>query len=73
MSEAIRKAIEYCKGQDRLAKACGVKQQSVAKWLKGAKMDTKYIERIIKATNGKVTAEEIRPDVDWAVIKGESL
>nr|DAN41974.1 MAG TPA: putative antitoxin of bacterial toxin-antitoxin system, YdaS/YdaT [Caudoviricetes sp.] len=32
-------------------------------------MDVKYIPAIIKATEGKVRAEDLRPDVDWAVIR----
>lgn len=73
MSRAIKKAVEICGNQALLAKACGVSQPTVFKWLNGALLDVKYIPSIISATNGKVTAEEIRPDVDWAVIKGECL
>ncbi|AUK49435.1 helix-turn-helix domain-containing protein [Pasteurella multocida] len=66
----IKRVIKICGNQKSLASICGVSQQAVNKWAKGGKMDVKYIPAIIKATNGKVTAEEIRPDVDWAVIKG---
>lgn len=32
-------------------------------------MDVKYIPSLIKATNGEVTPEDLRPDVDWEVIR----
>ena len=32
-------------------------------------MDVKHIPAIIKATNGAVKPEDLRSDVDWAVIR----
>lgn len=69
MNIFIVKAIEKAGGQSALAKKCGVSQPTVNQWLKGGKMDVKYIPAIIKATEGKVRAEDLRPDVDWAVIR----
>ncbi len=69
MNKAIEKAISGIGSQQILAKECGVSQQTVSLWLKGGKMDVKYIPAIIKATEGKVRAEDLRPDVDWAVIR----
>ena len=69
MSEGIRTAIQICGSQALVAKACGVSQPTVFKWLSGGKMDVKHIPEIIKATEGKVRAEDLRPDVDWAVIR----
>ncbi|AXP41825.1 TPA: helix-turn-helix domain-containing protein [Haemophilus influenzae] len=69
MSEYVNKAIEICGSQSALARACGVSQPTVNLWLNGGKMDVKYIPAIIKATEGKVRAEDLRPDVDWAVIR----
>ena len=69
MNKAIEKAISGIGSQQILAKQCGVSQQTVSLWLNGGKMDVKYIPTIIKATEGKVRAEDLRPDVDWAVIR----
>lgn len=69
MNKAIEKAISGIGSQQILAKECGVSQQTVSLWLNGGKMDVKYIPAIIKATEGKVRAEDLRPDVDWAVIR----
>nr|DAY23691.1 MAG TPA: Putative antitoxin of bacterial toxin-antitoxin system, YdaS/YdaT [Caudoviricetes sp.] len=69
MNKAIEKAVSSIGSQQILAKECGVSQQTVSLWLNGAKMDVKYIPAIIKATNGAVKPEDLRPDVDWAVIR----
>jgi len=69
MNKAIEKAISGIGSQQILAKQCGVSQHTVSLWLNGGKMDVKYIPAIIKATEGKVRAEDLRPDVDWAVIR----
>ena len=65
----ILKAVNLCKGQSALARTCGVSQAAVGKWLNGAKMDVKYVESIVRATNGEIKPEDLRPDVDWAVIR----
>ncbi len=69
MNKSIVRAIEFTGGQSALAKHCGVSQPTVNQWLNGGKMDVKYIPAIIKATNGAVKPEDLRPDVDWAVIR----
>ena len=69
MNEKVKKATEICGSQSALARICGVSQPTVNGWLNGADMDVKYIPAIIKATNGAVKPEDLRPDVDWAVIR----
>ena len=64
----IKQAVAICNGQSSLARACGVSQTAVLKWLCGGKMEVKYIPAIIKATKGEVRAEDLRPDVDWETI-----
>lgn len=65
----ISTAIIICNGQSALARACGVSQAAVGKWLDGAKMDVAHVSSIVKATNGAVKPEDLRPDVDWKTIK----
>lgn len=65
----IKQAVALCNGQSSLARACGVSQAAVGKWLNGAKMDVAHVSSIVKATNGAVKPEDLRPDVDWAVIR----
>lgn len=61
---AIKKAISIIGSQTKLAKACGVTQTSVWKWLNNkTAVSPKIVPLIVKATNGLVKANEIRPDL----------
>lgn len=69
MNLGVKAAIEICGSQAVVAKACGISQPTVFKWLGGAKMDVAHVSSIVKATNGEVKPQELRPDVDWETIK----
>ena len=69
MNLGVKAAIEICGSQAVVAKACGISQPTVFKWLGGAKMDVAHVSSIVKATNGAVKPEDLRPDVDWAVMR----
>lgn len=54
-----------------LARALGVTQGAVHQWASG--MTRVAVERCIaieRATDRAVTCEELRPDVDWAFLRG---
>ncbi len=68
MNNAVIKAIKIVGGQSALAKICGATQPTVNQWKNGGKMDVRYVAKIIQATNGAVTAQELRPDVEWSAI-----
>jgi Putative antitoxin of bacterial toxin-antitoxin system, YdaS/YdaT/HNH endonuclease len=59
----INKAIEITGSQSALAHLCGVKQPSVANWLRRNKVSAKVAIAIECATKGQVTREELRPDI----------
>jgi DNA-binding transcriptional regulator YdaS (Cro superfamily) len=62
--DAILKAKQLFKTQEEMAKACGVSQNSVFNWLKGNTKPTGKSARLIEiATGGRVTREELRPDI----------
>ncbi|MGY6771858.1 YdaS family helix-turn-helix protein [Gallibacterium sp. ZY190522] len=70
MNQGVQQSISICGSQAKLASHIGVSQNAISIWLNnGNKMDVKYIPRIIQATNGEVTARDLRPDVDWDTIK----
>ncbi|OBW97178.1 transcriptional regulator [Gallibacterium anatis] len=70
MNQGVQQSISICGSQAKLASYIGVSQNAISLWLKnGSKMDVKYIPLIIQATNGEVTARDLRPDVDWDTIK----
>ncbi|WP_269464900.1 transcriptional regulator [Mannheimia sp. USDA-ARS-USMARC-1261] len=51
-----------------MARQLGVKPQAVQQWFK-TKVPAERCPEIEKFTEGKVTCEELRPDVDWAVLR----
>ncbi|CDL12661.1 hypothetical protein [Klebsiella pneumoniae IS43] len=46
-----------------MADLCGVAQPTVWRWLHGGGIDARYVMKIVSATNGKIKAAEIRPDL----------
>lgn len=63
MNKAIQRAISICGSQKKLAEHCGVSQMSISYWVKGGGISAKYIPLIVKATDGKVRADEICPEL----------
>lgn len=63
MNEPIARAIQILGSQRKLAISCNVSQPAICKWLKGGKVSAEYVNSIVQATNGKVQAYEIRPDI----------
>ncbi|MCP9270411.1 helix-turn-helix domain-containing protein [Xenorhabdus sp. XENO-1] len=59
----IRRAIEIVGSQASLARACGVTQPAVHRWLNGSRIKADYVMAIVEATNGAVQAHELRPDL----------
>ncbi|WP_150590662.1 helix-turn-helix domain-containing protein [Pandoraea eparura] len=72
---ALAKAVEIVGGQSALALALRewhptIQQPHVAKWLKspnGCPAD--YCPDIERLTKGQVTCEQLRPRVNWAVLR----
>lgn len=70
---SLIKAIELLGGVVPTAKALGVNRyQTVQQWVKSASVPAKYCPEIERATAGKIRCEELRPDVDWAYLRGTS-
>lgn len=63
MSAVIKKAVEALGSQAALARACGVSQPAVFRWLNGRRVKADYVMAIVNATGGRVKAYEIRPDL----------
>lgn len=57
--------------QSAFAQLIGVSQGMVYQWINGIRpISAERCPAIEKATNGKVRCEELRPDVDWAYLRG---
>ena len=64
MNIHIKKAIEIMGTQSALAKAIGVKQQHIHKWLyQVRKIPAEYVLPIERAVNGKISRYKMRPDI----------
>lgn len=72
--ESIRKAISIAGGASHLAALLGVSTQAVCFWRDGARsIPPERCIAIEKATKGEVRCEDLRPDVDWAYVRGTAL
>lgn len=57
--------------QIELARVLGVTQGAVHQWASGVtKVAVARCIQIEKATQGEVRCEDLRPDVDWAYLRG---
>lgn len=67
---AIERAIKVLGSQAALATALGVKQPTVSEWLRGdRKVPAERCPQIERATSGAVRCEDLRPDVQWGVLR----
>lgn len=57
--------------QSEIARQLGVKPQAVQQWFKH-KTPIIRCPEIERITEGKVTCEELRPDVNWKVLRNSS-
>lgn len=64
----IQKVFHLLGGQTKLANHFGVTPWAVSKWQTAGVPVQRCIE-IEKLTNGEVTCEQLRPDIDWSVLR----
>lgn len=67
--DALTKAITILGSQTALAKALGGSAQTVNNWIKRGSIPAEHCPAIERATAGAVRCEDLRPDVDWAVLR----
>jgi len=68
---AIQKAIEICGGPAKVAALLHVTTQAVCFWRDGKRgLPAEHCPVIERATDGQVSCEDLRPDVDWAYLRG---
>ncbi|CAI1820148.1 Uncharacterized protein conserved in bacteria, prophage-related [Serratia fonticola] len=64
VNPVIKTAIAIAGSQEKLAKACGVSQSAVQKWLHNkAKVAPENVESLVSATGGMIKCYEVRPDL----------
>lgn len=70
---ALQRAIELLGGQAALASCLGLKQQHIWNWInRDSKIPAEHCPAIERATAGAVRCEELRPDVEWQVLREQA-
>ncbi|WP_438863788.1 transcriptional regulator [Neptunicella sp.] len=67
----VSKAITYLGGPTVLARYFKVTPWAVSKWRK--QLPAERCPDIEKLSEGKFRCEQLRPDVDWGVLRGNSI
>ncbi|OVZ89915.1 transcriptional regulator [Yersinia frederiksenii] len=63
MNLVIQRVLSIVGSQKKLADICGVSQPAVHKWLNGGLVSPEKVSAIVNATEGQVSAHEVRPDL----------
>ena len=67
---ALDQAVEIVGSSAALAHKLGVTKAAVSQWkLPGRKVPAEHCPKIERLTEHTVTCEQLRPDVDWAVLR----
>ncbi len=66
---SIETLIDYFGGVTKAANALGVSQSLVSLW-RSRGVPAERCPAIERSTNGQVRCEDLRPDIDWAVLRG---
>lgn len=70
--EALDKAAATVGSMQALAEGLGVTKGAVGQWkLPGRRVPAEHCPTIERMTNSAVLCEQLRPDVDWAVVRGK--
>lgn len=73
----IKRARDILGGVSKMASVLGVKPPTVSQWMAASPkyarpIPGRFCPVIERATLGAVTCEELRPDFDWAYLRGTS-
>jgi len=67
---AIKHAAHLTGGTTALANLLNIKPPTVSQWLTGIRrVPAEQCPRIERLTDGLVCCEDLRPDVDWAILR----
>lgn len=68
--DSLDEAIKIAGGQSALAGLIHVGPQVVNNWIRRGNVPAEHCPAIEAATNGAVRCEDLRPDVQWRVLRG---
>lgn len=66
---ALERSIEALGSTSALAAAIGVASSLPSMWKSRGRVPAEHCPAIERATGGAVRCEELRPDVDWSVLR----
>lgn len=69
---ALQIAIKCLGSESGLARAIKCSPQVVNNWVARGAVSIKFCPAIEAATNGKVRCEDLRPDVQWSVLRKDA-
>jgi DNA-binding transcriptional regulator YdaS (Cro superfamily) len=67
--EHLDRAITYVGGVGILAGHLGLVQAAVSNWRARGNVPAEHCPAIERVTRGAVTCEQLRPDVEWSVLR----
>lgn len=70
MNDAYSKAIKLLGGKSAVAARFGLTPWAVSKWSR--RVPAERCPDLERLTNGAVRCEDLRPDVDWSVLRAAS-
>ncbi|WP_041702803.1 helix-turn-helix domain-containing protein [Pseudogulbenkiania sp. NH8B] len=68
----IRQLIKECGGAKRVAEELGITDRAVNNWIYRQQIPAEYCPTLERLTSGKYRCEQMRPDVEWSVLRGAS-
>lgn len=73
-TEKVRQAVQKLGGQTNTARLLGVTVPTVHEWVKGVRrVPDRHCPTLERLTDGLVICEDIRPDIDWAFVRGRPV
>lgn len=70
ISNPVKKAVEHVGGVSVLARCIGVAGPTVHQWMNGSRrVPAERCPQIERLTGGAVRCEDLRPDVEWGVVR----
>ena len=70
MTSPVQRAVLITGGVTKLAKEVNVTPPAVSQWISGIRrVPAERCPAIERATGGAVRCEDLRPDVDWGVLR----
>ena len=73
-SPAMISAIQFFGGTTQLAKTLGIRQSAISNWRRrNTSVPPEHAITIERESGGAVRCEDLRPDVDWAYLRGTAI